>query len=268
MSSRKQQRDYARRRYQKWVARQEELHAKQRKRRLVVGWVLGVIGFALAVWLVVELVTDDEPATDAAITEAPTQEPSTEPAPEPSEESAAEPEEPAVEAPDPALAEGRTWTATLDTTIGDITIELDGEAAPQAVAAMVTLARDGFYTGTSCDRLTTTGFWLVECGGGTTGADGPGFWFGPIENAPADHVYPAGTVAMDRDAGDASSMGSRFFIVYEDSTIQPDSVGGFTVVGRITQGLEAVRMMASAGVASGTADTPAADVTIEGVEIQ
>ena len=36
--------------------------------------------------------------------------------------------------------------------------------------------------------------------------------------------------------GDGSSMGSRFFIVYEDSTIQADSAGGYTVLGRVTEG--------------------------------
>ena len=265
MSSRKQQRDYARRRYEKWLARQEELRARQRRRRTVAGWALGAVGLVLAVWLVVDLVTDDDPAADdaAVITETPSVEPSTDPVDEPSE--APEPE---IDPPDPALAEGRTWTATLDMTIGDVTVELDGAAAPQAVAAFLTLARDGFYTGTSCDRLTTSGFYLLECGGTAADGTGPDFRFGPIENAPADDVYPAGTVAMDREAGDGSSMGGRFFIVYEDSTILPDSAGGYTVVGRITQGLDALRMMASVGVASGTADTPATDVTIEGVEIQ
>jgi len=263
VSSRKQQHDYARRRYEKWVAHQNELRARQRRRRIVVGWVLGVLAVAAAVWLVISLADDDdagaEPTTSAtpSVTDSPTPAPTqTEAAPDP-------------DIPDPALAEHRAWTATLRTTAGDITMTLDGEAAPQAVASFVSLATDGFFDGTTCHRLTTSGFFLLECGDPTgTGTGGPDYRFGPIENAPADDVYPAGTVVMARDAGDAAGIGSRFYLIYEDTTIQPDSAGGYTVLGQITGGLDVLDTVAAAGVVEGTAVTPVTQVTIEGVEIE
>jgi peptidyl-prolyl cis-trans isomerase B (cyclophilin B) len=43
---------------------------------------------------------------------------------------------------------------------------------------------------------------------------------------------------MSRIGNNAESQGSQFFIVYEDSTIPNDEVGGYTVLGRITSGLE------------------------------
>src|SRR5690606_29725852 len=114
--------------------------------------------------------------------------------------------------PDPSLAEARTWSATLRTSAGDIALELDGEAAPQAVASFVTLAQEGWFDATDCHRLTTSGIYVLQCGDPTgTGTGGPGYDFGPIENAPADDVYPAGTLAMARQSENAESMGSQFF---------------------------------------------------------
>ncbi len=172
--------------------------------------------------------------------------------------------------PDAALAEGRTWTGTISTSQGDVAVELDGAAAPQAVANFVTLAQEGYFDGTDCHRLTTSGIYVLQCGDPTgTGTGSPGYAFGPIENAPADDVYPAGTIAMARQGGDGESMGSQFFLVYEDSTIPADAAGGYTVFGRITSGLDVVQAVADAGVSGGATDgTPATPVTIEGVETQ
>jgi peptidyl-prolyl cis-trans isomerase B (cyclophilin B) len=174
---------------------------------------------------------------------------------------------------DPSVAEDRTWTVTLQACSGDteadIVLELDGQAAPQAVASFVTLAQGGYFDGTGCHRLTTSGIFVLQCGDPTfTGSGGPGYDFGPIENAPENDVYPAGTVAMARRGGDAESMGSQFFLVYEESTIPSDAVGGYTVFGTITSGLDFVQAVADAGTAGGESVAPATPVTIEGVETQ
>lgn len=178
------------------------------------------------------------------------------------------------ELPGPEVAEDRTWTVTLNLCAEgadqDLTLELDGAAAPQAVASFVTLAADGYFDGTGCHRLTTAGIFVLQCGDPTfTGMGGPGYEFGPIENAPEDDVYPAGTVAMARQGGNDESMGSQFFLVYEDSQIPSDAVGGYTVFGKITSGLDVVQAVADEGVANGATDgEPAGPVTIEGVETQ
>jgi peptidyl-prolyl cis-trans isomerase B (cyclophilin B) len=174
---------------------------------------------------------------------------------------------------EPSVAEDRTWTVTLHACSGDteadIVLELDGQSAPQAVASFVTLAQGGYFDGTGCHRLTTEGIFVLQCGDPTfTGSGGPGYTFGPIENAPDDDVYPAGTVAMARRGGDAESMGSQFFLVYEESTIPSDAAGGYTVFGTITSGLDFVRAVADAGTAGGASVAPATPVTIEGVETQ
>lgn len=266
MSSKQQQREYARRRYEKWLAHQQEVRARERRRAVVIGSVLGAILLAAVIWLVIDVTGDDgSTAAPTPTAEAPT-DPSTEPSEEAQEPTPEQTNGPEV--PDPAIAEGRTWTARVSTSAGDLVLELDGAAAPQAVASFVSLSRDGFFTGTSCHRLTTVGIFVLQCGDPTgTGTGGPDYRFGPIENAPADDLYPAGTLAMARVSGDGFSNGSQFFLVYEDSTIPADPAGGYTVFGRVVEGMDVLTAVAEAGVVEGT-EQPVTTVTIEGLEVE
>ncbi len=174
-------------------------------------------------------------------------------------------------APDPALAESRVWTGSLEIDAAELTFELRGDAAPQAVASFVSLARDGFYDGAACDRLTTDpGFRVLQCG--SVAADGrePGYRFGPLENSPADGAYAAGTIAMARAAGDPASMGSAFFIVYDDTVLPADAAGGYSVIGRITDGLDRLRAgVTDLGTVGGVADgAPVAAARIAAVTVE
>jgi len=173
--------------------------------------------------------------------------------------------------PNPATAEGRTWTGSL--TLNDINlgIALDGAKAPQAVAVFVQEVKDGYFTGKTCHRLTTGQTSLIQCGSlGGTGAGDPNFMFGPIENAPADAVYPAGTIAMARAGGAAYSQGHQFFIMLSDGTLPNDAAGGYTVFGSVTSGLSSViSQIADAGTKDGSADgQPAVPTSITGVTIK
>lgn len=157
--------------------------------------------------------------------------------------------------PSPALAERRTWTGTMQINGSDLGISLSGKKAPQAVANFLTLAKKGFYNNVTCHRLTTSGIYVLQCGDPQgTGAGGPGYSWGPIENAPLTNIYKSGVLAMARRGGDGFSMGSQFFIVYKDSAIPADTAGGYTVFGRVTSGLDTISKIAAAGTAEGTGD--------------
>ncbi len=259
MSSRERERLAARRRQQKVEQRLAAERARQRQRRQVAGAVFAVAVVLVGVAFAVNLLGDDGVADPAAA-----------PASEAPVDPSAPADAPTYALPDPSFAEGRAWTGTITTDVGAIGIELDGAAAPQAVASFVSLAQQGYFDGTSCHRLVTGGIKVLQCGDPTgTGQGGPGYSFGPVENAPADDVYPAGTIAMARVGNDAQSMGSQFFLVYEDSMIPADSAGGYTVLGRVTSGLDVVTAVADAGVQGGGSDgPPATGVTIQGVETQ
>jgi peptidyl-prolyl cis-trans isomerase B (cyclophilin B) len=157
--------------------------------------------------------------------------------------------------PKPGVAGARVWSGTMNVAGTDLAIQLDGKSAPQAVSNFITLAKQGFYNGLNCHRLTTEGIFVLQCGDPNgDGTGGPGYTWGPIENAPTDNIYKTGVLAMARVGNNASSMGSQFFIVYQDSPIPADSVGGYTVFGKITDGLSTIAKIAAAGVSGGGAD--------------
>lgn len=174
--------------------------------------------------------------------------------------------------PDAALSEFRTWTGTLGINDIDLGIELDGAAAPQAVASFVAGAELGYYPGKTCHRLVATdSAALLQCGSlDGTGATDPSYSFGPLENTPVDQLYPAGTIAMARASGDAYSNGRQFFIVLADTTLPVDDAGGYTIFGRVTSGLDTlIAQVADAGIVDGAQDgAPVVATTITGLTIQ
>ncbi len=174
------------------------------------------------------------------------------------------------EVPDPSLSENRDWTGSLLLNDQPLEITMFGEQAPQAVANFVSLSDAGFYEDMECHRLVTDGIFVLQCGDPSgDGSGGPGYTWGPIENAPEDDLYPAGSIAMARASNLGDSMGSQFFIVYEDSVIPSDVAGGYTIMGQVDNGLETVIEIASQGTADGSNDgTPAEPVILNSVELQ
>ena len=261
MSPTKREREYAKRRYSKWQEKQAVIVRQRREARrrallavLAVAATLGVVGAVL-------LYGPDrtpsgteaaDPETSASAgTGASVSASADNPCPAPSD---ATPADLTWPSPPALLPDKGSWTLAIETSCGPVTIDLDVAAAPKAVASTIFLAENAFYDNTSCHRLTTEGIFVLQCGDPTgTGGGGPGYSYGPVENAPADNLYPAGTVAMARQSNNGSSMGSQFFLVYEDSTIPSDAAGGYTVVGRITSGLDTVQKVAAGGVLGGTA---------------
>lgn len=169
-------------------------------------------------------------------------------------------------APDPSVAEGSLWQATIRTNCGVITMDLYGDRAPQTVASFITLAEDGYWVDSPCHRVTTQGIFVLQCGDPTgSGSGNPGYGYG-IENAPPTGQYPRGTVAMARST-DPNSNGGQWFIVYDDSTLPTDG-GGYSVFGEVTGGLEVVDAIAEAGVQGGGGDgSPAQPISILDVTV-
>ena len=274
MAPSKRERDESRRRHAEHLRRQEEQAAARRRRTRLLAVVGAVAALALVVAAVLTAVLggdDDAPAaaptpspspSAAATTAAPAAD---DPCPVPETGAVPDPQQ-FDAAPEPGSSSATT--AVLATTCGDVTVELLPDAAPQAVASFAFLAEQGYFDGTPCHRLVTSGIYVLQCGDPTgTGQGGPGYSFGPVENAPADDVYPAGTLAMARVGGDGESNGSQFFLVYEESSIPSDAAGGYTVFGRVTEGLDVVQTIAEGGnAADGVA--PARPISIEGVTTQ
>ncbi|CCH78379.1 Peptidyl-prolyl cis-trans isomerase B [Nostocoides japonicum T1-X7] len=166
--------------------------------------------------------------------------------------------------PSKKTAEGKTFVATLTTNCGDIQLTLDGSKAPQAVASFNQLAEKDYWRDSPCHRLTTSGYYILQCGDPTgTGQGTPGYGFG-VENAPKDGKYPRGTVAMARTSDVKKGNGGQFFLVYKDTELP----GGYTIFGTVTKGMDIVDKIAAAGVSGGGTDgTPAAPISILRVSV-
>ena len=140
----------------------------------------------------------------------------------------------------------------IETNCGEIAISAD-QNAPNTVGTLAWLANQGFYNNTSCHRLTTQGIFVLQCGDPAgNGSGGPGFNFAdenlPTAGSDGNHVYPRGTVAMANSG--ANTNGSQFFLVYQDSPLPPN----YSVWGQITEGLDVIDNVASAGVLDGSSD--------------
>ena len=262
MSPNKREREYARRRHEQWMERQRTAKMRRRRTRIAAIAAVGVLGIVGVIALVSQTANKSAAVSSSSSPTTPSAAASATPT-STSPSTAATP-------PSPAVAEARAWTADLTTSAGNLGITLDGALAPQAVASFVSLAELGYFDNTSCHRLTVTGIFVLQCGDPTgSGSGGPSYRFGPIENAPADNVYPTGTVAMARVLNDANSQGSQFFIVYKDSTIPADTAGGYTVFGHVTTGLDVITTVAASGVSAGKSDgPPSIPVTIQGVAVK
>ena len=144
-------------------------------------------------------------------------------------------------------------TATMQTNLGTLTLELFDEEAPKTVDNFKKLAGDGFYDGIIFHRVIKD--FMIQGGDPTgTGMGGPGYQFDDEIN---DHKIVRGALAM-ANAG-PNTNGSQFFIVTTDAAPWLD--GKHTVFGRITEGMDVVDQI-EASETDGR-DKPTSDVRIE-----
>jgi peptidyl-prolyl cis-trans isomerase B (cyclophilin B) len=162
---------------------------------------------------------------------------------------------------EPKLTIARTtYTATITTNCGVITVALDGKHAPHTVNSFAFLAAHHYFDNTKCHRLTTSGIYVLQCGDPTgTGTGGPGYTI-PDENLKGA-TYPAGTVAM-ANTGAPHTGGSQFFFVYADTSLPPQ----YTPFGHITAGLDVLKAIAARG--SDNANGPGDGAPVQPVFIE
>lgn len=152
----------------------------------------------------------------------------------------------------------KTYTATMDTSMGSLTIVLDAIAAPKTVNSFVFLARYHYYDGIVFHRI-IKGF---VCQGGDptgTGRGGPGYQF--ADELPKPGQYEIGSVAM-ANAG-PNTNGSQFFLISGRSGVQLPPA--YALFGKITQGLDVLAEMDK--VPTGSGDRPVTDLVINSVTI-
>jgi peptidyl-prolyl cis-trans isomerase B (cyclophilin B) len=160
----------------------------------------------------------------------------------------------------------------METSKGDITLELDAEKAPETVANFVEYARAGFYDGTIFHRV-IPGFMIQ--GGGFDVDMKQKSPRAPIKNEANNGLKnTTGTIAMAR-TGDPHSATAQFFINAKDNTFldhtAPTTQGwGYTVFGKVTDGMEVVESIekVKTGNNHGHQDVPLMEVVIRKVTVE
>jgi cyclophilin family peptidyl-prolyl cis-trans isomerase len=136
------------------------------------------------------------------------------------------------------LDKNTDYAAVMQTSCGDITIELDRQAASQTVASFVFLADHHYFDGTFFHRVVDS-IDVVQGGDPTgTGSGGPGYAI--PDEATGSEQYAPGTVAMAKSSA-PNSGGSQFFLITgpEGSNLNADPV--YTIFGNITKGLDVAK---------------------------
>ena len=158
--------------------------------------------------------------------------------------------------PELTIDTSKAYTAVLDTSHGEITIDLDAGRSPLTVNNFVFLAREGFYDGVIFHRC-IPGF-VIQGGDPTgTGRGGPGYKF--RDELDGSGSYTRGTVAMANSG--PNTNGSQFFICVADVGL-PYS---YTIFGTVTDGMDAVDSILA--VPTDRADKPESDCVITSVTI-
>ena len=135
--------------------------------------------------------------------------------------------------PEMRIETDKTLKIKMETTRGDINIELYPQHAPKTVNNFVFLAGEGFYDGVVFHRVIND--FMIQGGDPTgTGCGGPGYKFeDEVKNNPLKHEK--GVISM-ANAG-PNTNGSQFFITHSP---QPHLNGHHTVFGKVVKGQDIV----------------------------
>ncbi len=154
-------------------------------------------------------------------------------------------------------------SVTIETSCGNLEVELDPGLAPLAVNSFVFLARKGFFDGTVSHRI-IPGF-MFQAGDQTaSGSGAPGYRISVDEWPAQGFAYVRGVVAM-ANAGPGTT-GSQFFIMLGSSSLPPN----FTVIGRLVSGeavLDAIAAIPLTSNIRGDVSLPLETLYIEHVRV-
>ena len=154
----------------------------------------------------------------------------------------------------------KSYIAIINTNLGEITIDLFGDTAPNTVNNFIFLSKDKFYDDVIFHRV-ISGFMIQggDASGTGHGDKGryPGYKFSDELNNP--QKYDRGIVAMANSG--PNTNGSQFFIMHKDYPLPYE----YTIFGIVTKGLDVVDAIAE--TATTKDDRPLDDIVIIDVQI-
>jgi len=157
-------------------------------------------------------------------------------------------------------------TVRIETSMGDIVVELDAARAPLTVQNFLQYVVEGYYEGTVFHRVAAS---FIAQGGG---------YLPDLTEKPAERTVPnesgnglnnlRGTIAMAR-LSDPHSASTEFYFNLVDNTVSLDprpSRWGYAVFGKVVDGLDV--MDSIGGVPTGAGGEFDRDVPIEPIVIE
>ncbi len=160
----------------------------------------------------------------------------------------------------------------MKTNLGNITLELYPEKAPKTVENFLRYTKDGFYKNTIFHRVIAN--FMVQGGGfDTTFKQKP--THAPVENEANNGLKnETGTIAMARTSDPHSATAQFFINVVNNAFLNftaPNPRGyGYTVFGKVTDGMDIVHQIAKTPTGSGgpfPGDVPREMIIIEDVSV-
>jgi len=127
----------------------------------------------------------------------------------------------------------------IETTMGNIEIELFSNEAPKTVENFITLAKKGFYDGIVFHRVIPN--FMIQTGDPTgTGTGGPGYQFEDEFSSNLRHDKP-GILSMANSG--PNTNGSQFFIT---TVATPWLDNRHSIFGQVTNGMDVVKSIVDA----------------------
>jgi cyclophilin family peptidyl-prolyl cis-trans isomerase len=166
---------------------------------------------------------------------------------------------------EPKQMDAKQKKVKLETTMGDIVIELNEKAAPITVKNFLTYVEEGFYDGTIFHRVIPN--FMIQ-GGGFTPDMAQKKTHPPIANEASNGLKnDRGTIAMAR-TNNPNSATSQFFINHKNNdplNYAGPNNPGYAVFGKVVEGMGVVEKIA---LVKTTQKGPHADVPVEPIVIK
>jgi peptidyl-prolyl cis-trans isomerase B (cyclophilin B) len=262
---------------QKRAAREAALRAERRRTMVTAGIVVAVMAVGLAL-IGVTLWQDRQAAAEQARLAAEAQSEAARQASEEAEALANRDVACDATAPEQAseqrstfpaarevMEEGVDYRAVIDTSCGEIVIDLAEEQAPQTVNSFVFLAQEGFFDGLEIFRNATT-IGALQTGSGTNDASWQIGYTLPDELEFAEQEgYPPGAVAMAN--GGANTGGSQFFFVYNDSFTEAFPEPAYSRFATVVEGMEVIERIGEIETIGAAGESPSEIIYMNSVEI-
>lgn len=173
---------------------------------------------------------------------------------------------PAAQAAKPTPTKKVTMSATapkvlLETSAGNITLELDAVKAPKSVANFVAYVKSGHYDGLIFHRVIKD--FMIQGGGYSKDGRTEKPTKAPVENEGGNGLPNVrGSIAMAR-TNDPHSATAQFFINHKDNAfLNAGARGqwGYAVFGKVTEGMDVVDKIAV--TPTGAQDVPVTPIVI------